>query len=372
MAEYEMGPVANVLERRVIDWLGSVLGFEGAVEGMLTSGGSVANLTALAAARQSIEGVDVWDDGVGAVPPLAILTSGQTHYSVGRAARILGLGSGGVVAVATDEQFRLDPAALRDAHLAAEEADRRVFAVVGSACSTATGAFDPLMEIADYASEHGLWFHVDGAHGAAAALTPRYRHLVAGIERADSVILDAHKMLHMPALVTAVLFGRSRSSARTFRQDQSYVGFRDEGEEYAWWDSGIRTLECSKRMMGLELYASLSQHGTDSFANHVEQTFDLARRFADFVREQPDFECAVEPEADIVCFRHIPDGVSDLDPLQLQIRQELLERGEFYVVKTQLPAGLHLRITIMNARTTEDDLRALLSSVRNAAHAVLQ
>jgi len=370
-AEYEMGPVANVMERRLIDWLGAALGFMSPVEGMLTSGGSVGNLTALAVARQSIERIDIWNGGVADAPPLAILTSAQTHYSIDRAARILGLGSGGVVAVATDARFRLDPTALRDAHLRAEQAGRRVFAIVGSACTTATGAFDPLEAIADYATEHNLWFHVDGAHGAAAALTPKYSHLVAGIGRADSVIVDAHKLLQMPALVTVVLFGRPGSSDRAFQQEQSYVGFRSDGDAYAWWDSGLRTLECTKRLMALELYASLSEHGTDSFGDHVQQTFDLARTFADLLREAPDFDFPVEPQANIVCFRHVPEGVSDLDGLQLRIREEIVRGGDFYIVKTHLPQGVHLRATIMNARTTVDDLRALMTAVRSAGQSVL-
>jgi L-2,4-diaminobutyrate decarboxylase len=242
-----------------------------------------------------------------------------------------------------------------------------VFAIVGSACSTATGAFDPLDAIADYSAEHNLWFHVDGAHGAAAALTPKYKHLVAGIGRADSVIIDAHKMLQMPALVTAVVFGRSGASNRAFHQEQSYVGFQAEGDAYAWWDSGLRTLECTKRMMALGLYTSLTAHGTDSFGDYVEQTFDLARMFADLLREAPDFDLPVEPQANIVCFRHVPDGASDLDGLQLRLREAIVRGGDFYIVKTQLPQGAHLRVTIMNARTTEDDLRALLTAVRDAA-----
>jgi L-2,4-diaminobutyrate decarboxylase len=366
-AEYEMGPVANVMERRLIDWLGSALGFGAAVEGMFTSGGSVGNLTALAAARQAVAGRDIWTDGLTAGPPLAILISAQTHYSVDRAVRILGFGEGGVVPVATDARYRLDPGSLREAHRRAEQAGRQVIAVVGSACSTAIGAFDPLVEIADYAAEHGLWFHVDGAHGAVAGLTKKYRHLVDGVARADSVVVDAHKMLQVPALSTAVIFRRPGIAARTFQQQQSYIGFRTTDAEYAWWDSGIRTLECTKRMTALALYATLRRDGIARLGEHVEQTFDLARRFAELVREASDFECAVDPEANIVCFRYAPGGTADLDALQLAIREEILRRGDFYIVKTTLPTGIYLRITIMNARTTEDDLRALLDAIRDAA-----
>lgn len=367
-AEYEMGPVSNAMEKRLLEWLGSTLGFGRDIEGLFTSGGSAGNLTALAAARQAIDGVNAWEAGLAGTPPLAILVSEQAHYSVDRAARILGLGAGGVVPVPVDDRYRLDPESIGEAHRRAEANGRRIFAIVGSACSTGTGSYDPLDAIADYAAEHGLWFHVDAAHGAVAALAPRYRHLVAGIERADSVVLDAHKMLLMPALITAVLYRRPGVADHAFHQKQSYVGFDDHGGGFAWWDSGLRTLECTKRMMALELYASLSQHGTQFFAEYVEGVFDLARWFAAELDAAPDFELAVEPQANIVCFRITPDGTADLDELQLDIRNALVRAGAFYLVKTQLDGKVFLRTTIINPRTTESDLHALMAAVRTAAN----
>jgi L-2,4-diaminobutyrate decarboxylase len=366
-AEYEMGPVSNAMEKRLLEWLGTTLGFGPDVDGLFTSGGSVGNLTALAAARQSVIGVDPWNDGLAGAQPLAVLVSEQAHYSNDRAARILGLGAGGVVPVPVDDEFRLDPAGLADAHRRAEDAGRRVFAVIGNACSTSTGAFDPLDAIADYAAEHDLWFHVDGAHGAVAALAPAYRHLVTGIERADSVVIDTHKMLLQPALVTAVLYRRHGAADRAFHQEQSYIGFHAEEGEFAWWDSGLRTLECTKRMMALELYASLAEHGPSFFADYVSRMFDLARWFAAEIDHAPDFELASQPQANIVCFRVTPPGVDNLDALQLQIREELVHSGAFYLVKTRLRDKTYLRTTIINARTTEDDLSALLAAIRSAA-----
>lgn len=367
-AEFDMGPVSNAMEARLLDWLGGLLGFSAPVEGVFTSGGSIGNLTALAAARQAIAGLDVWRDGVGGVPPLAILVSEQAHYSVDRAARILGLGAGGVVPVRCDDRFRLDPASLPEAHAVAQRAGRRVFAVVASACSTATGAYDPIEPIADYAEAHELWLHVDGAHGAAAALSPRYRHLLAGIERADSVVVDTHKMLLMPALVTAVLFRRRGAADRTFHQEQHYIAFRPEEEVYAWWDSGLRTLECTKRMMSLELFAGLSEHGTERFAEYVTRTYDLARRFASELAAAPDFELAAEPEANIVCFRWLPPGDTvrglDVDALQVAIREAIVDSGRFFVVRTLLDGRAWIRTTIINARTGEDELRQLVDEVR--------
>jgi L-2,4-diaminobutyrate decarboxylase len=366
-AEYEMGPVSNAMEKRLLEWLGVTLGLGADVEGLFTSGGSAGNLTALAAARQSVAGMDAWNDGLAGGQPLAILVSEQAHYSNDRSARILGLGAGGVAPVAIDDRYRLDPAGLADAHRRAEEAGRRVFAVVGSACSTSTGAYDPLEAIADYAAEHGLWFHVDGAHGATAALAPAYRHLVKGIERADSIVIDTHKMLLQPALLTAVLYRRRGVADRVFHQEQSYVGFDAHDGAFAWWDPGLRTLECTKRMMALELYATVAEHGPAFFGEYIARMYDLARWFAREIDAAPDFELAVEPQANIVCFRITPDGVADLDALQLAVREAVVRSGAFYVVKTRLGGKTWLRTTIINPRTGEAELRALLAALRVAA-----
>jgi L-2,4-diaminobutyrate decarboxylase len=180
-------------------------------------------------------------------------------------------------------------------------------------------------------------------------------------------VLDAHKMLLMPALVTAVLYRRPGAADRAFHQEQSYVGFDAHGGAFAWWDSGLRTLECTKRMMVLELYASLLEHGPSFFADHVTRTFDLASWFARELEAAADFELATEPQANIVCFRFAPDGVLDLDALQLAVRDELVRSGAFYVVKTRLRNQVHLRTTIINARTDEADLRGLMEAIRAAA-----
>jgi L-2,4-diaminobutyrate decarboxylase len=390
MAVFEMGPVAVAMERQLSSFFAAQLGLPAATEGIFTSGGSVGNLTALLAARQARAGFDSWEAGLGGGPPLAILAADQAHYCVPRAAKVMGLGAGGVIPVPTDDQFRLRPEALPAALAEAARRGRRVFAVVASAGSTATGAFDPLPPIADFCAAHRLWLHVDGAHGAAAALSPRYRHLVAGIERADSVVLDAHKMLLQPALLTLVLFRDGRDSYATFAQRASYL-FAEPSPAGApsakqppagpapaqappappeWWNPGLRTLECTKKMMILKLFVSLSQYGTRLFADYVTATFDLARAFAARLRAAGDFTVSIEPAANIVCFRYTPAGsatAAELDALQDRIRQRLLQDGSFYLVKTRLPTGVHLRTTLINPLTTLAELDALLVAIRSAA-----
>ncbi|HLL83651.1 MAG TPA: aminotransferase class I/II-fold pyridoxal phosphate-dependent enzyme, partial [Longimicrobium sp.] len=253
MAIYEMGPSATAMEKAVLAWMAERLGLPASAGGVLTSGGSAGNLTALLAARQAKAGFNVWDEGASGGPPLAILVADQAHYCVERSARMMGLGAGGVVKVPVDPAFRMRADLLPEAFDKATREGRRVFAVVASACSTATGAFDPLEPIADFCQARGLWLHVDGAHGASAVLSPRHRGLLRGVERADSVVWDAHKMMMTPALVTAVLFREARRSFEAFAQEASYL-YDEARAGHDEWNVGTRTLECTKRMMGLKLY----------------------------------------------------------------------------------------------------------------------
>lgn len=369
-AVYEMGPVVTALERNLSRWFGARLGWDAGCDGFLTSGGSLGNLTCLLAARQARAGFDVWADGLYAGPPLAILAAETAHYSVVRACRVMGLGQGGVVTVPVDDQFRLRPDALSEALRRAEGAGRRVIAVSAAACCTATGSFDPLHPLADFCAEHGLWLHVDAAHGGAAALSESERHLLDGIERADSVVCDAHKMLLTPALCTLALFRDGLHSYQAFAQEASYLLHkRDPRDE--WYNLCGRSFECTKTMMAFKLWTALSVHGPRVLGDYVHSRFALGRRFGALLAAADDFETPVAPQCNIVCFRWLPGGEVDLDALQPAIRQRLLDDGSFHIVQTKLSSGLYLRVTIINPLTGEADLLALLDAVRAAGRSIL-
>jgi len=367
MAVYDMGPIVTAMEHNVLGWMAGTLGLPAGARGVLTSGGSAGNLTALLAARQARAGFDAWNGGAAAGPPLTVLVPETAHYCLARATRVMGWGSGGITPIAVDARYRLRPEALEDALATARRAGRHPIAVVASAGSTATGAFDPLEAVADFCAKHGLWFHVDGAHGASAALSPRYRHQVKGIERADSVVWDAHKMMLMPALITAVLFREGQRSFDAFAQEASYL-FTGQ-DTRSWHDVGMRTLECTKEMMALKLYTCLKVLGTRLFADALTASFDLARRFAERLEAARDFELAVPPDCNIVCFRHTPEGVppGELDALQVRLRESLVRSGDFYLVQTTLGGRVWLRTTLINPLTTDADLEALLGALRRAA-----
>ena len=262
----EMGPAAAATERAVLAHLSARAGYGPNSGGVLTSGGSVGELTALLAARQAKAGYDAWTRGLRSGPQLVVFVAKSAHYSLSRAAHMLGLGDAGVVAVDVDDAQRMDLASLELEIARAQRRGHRPIAVVASAGSTAVGAIDPLDAIADICALHNLWMHVDGAHGASLLMSDTHRDKLHGIARADSIVWDAHKLMMMPALCTAVLFKDGATGAAAFAQEAGYL-FVDDGD--AWAEIGRRTVECTKPAMSVVLDTCLRTYGTRLFAEHI-------------------------------------------------------------------------------------------------------
>src|SRR5690606_29596842 len=209
---------------------------------------------------------EVWQEGVQS--SLAIMVSEEAHYCIDRAARIMGLGSRGVIKIPSDDNFKIRTVHLETSLAEARSEGLKVIALVGCSGSTATGSYDDLEALADFAEKHDLWFHVDGAHGAAAAFSSIHKNLVKGIHRADSVIVDFHKLLATPALCTAVLFKQKMQSYHIFTNEAHYLW--EEGNTEEWYHSGKRTFECTKSMMALRVFTVWHQLGLDFFASNVD------------------------------------------------------------------------------------------------------
>ncbi len=272
----------------------------------MTHGGSLANLTALLTARNVALG-DVWEQGMadGKPRPLLVVHAGA-HYSVARAAGILGLGSHQIVPVALDERGRMAPA-----HLARELTRLRaqghpLVAVVACACATPMGSFDPLNTIARICRRHGVWLHVDAAHGGATLLSERHRHLLEGIDQADSIVWDAHKMMFVPGLCAFVFYRDRAHRFEAFRQDAPYL-FDPAVPGLAEYDSGTRTVECNETATAaLRSVGVWSLFGPDCSPTWSMSPSLHAKSFSASCVEAPDFAPLHEPEANIVVFRHIP------------------------------------------------------------------
>jgi aromatic-L-amino-acid decarboxylase len=344
---------ADVVERQALEWLGELVGFP-AQGGSVTSGGMLSNLTALAAARErAVPGAR--RHGLGASRG-AIYCSDEAHYSIQRAAELLGLGADAVRGVAIDERRRAR------ADLVAEAIDRDLaegvvpVAVVATAGTTLTGAVDAIGELAEVAAARGVWLHVDGAYGLPAAAVPALRTLFAGLELADSVAIDAHKWLYLPKACSVVLVRERARLEAAFSHEEAYMLHTEHDV-----NAVDRTLEYSRPFRALKLWLALRVHGAAAFRRALERNVALARRLAERVRAEPSLELLVEPQLSIVPFRHVPAGVADLDAHNLALAQALQDDGRVYVSPATIDGVACLRPCIVNYRTTEDDVDALVT-----------
>lgn len=377
MTVYEMGPWASSVERTMIDILGTELGLSKGFGGILTSGGSLANLTALLTARNKLLS-SCWERGVASLSNTAIIfSSSESHYSIDRAAGILGLGSANNIKVDTDDLNRMDPASLEKCIITALSSDQLIIAVVASCCSTRTGAFDQLADISEICQKYGVWLHVDAAHGGAVVFSEKYRHLIDSIELADSISLDAHKMLFMPALSTYLFYKNSPDQYLALNQNASYLfDEQDEDENSHRSDTGLGTIECTKRAAALSLWGTWAIYGRQLFTDLVDSTFYMAHRFAQLIAEHKDYDLLYQPEANIVLFRYLPPEVRILTMAQQGLFQERLRRaiiigGEFYIVGAKDDDYSCLRLVVMNPLTSEEHFLQLTKALEKTSNVLL-
>lgn len=362
MAIYEMGPAPTVMEKIVIDWISKKAGYRNG-DGVLTSGGSLGNLTALLAARQAKTSYNIWEDGVKENDKPVFMVSEQSHYSNARAVKIMGLGETGILKLPVNSKMQIDVTKIEEHFLKAREEGKNIIGFIANACSTSTGTYDDLESIADFCEKYDIWLHVDAAHGGPAIFSDKYKYLVKGIERADSIVIDFHKMMMASALTTAVLFKESSHSYETFAQKASYILERNND----WFNIAGRTLECTKKGMSIKLFATIKLYGEKLFDEYVTGRFDAAREFAQYIDSQSDFENALEPESNILCFRYVQPDVEDLNKLNAEIRKKVVEDGRFYIVQTIIDDKTYLRLSIMNPFTTLKEFEELLELIRKTA-----
>jgi L-2,4-diaminobutyrate decarboxylase len=354
VAVAEMSPTATPLEHRVIRWLCDLVGYGAAAGGTLTSGGTEATLTGLLAARSAAI-PDVWTNGVGAEPPVVVCGE-HAHYAVSRAVGEMGLGMRNLELIPSRD-FRMDTDALRATldRLASE--GRAVMAVVATAGSTATGAFDDLETIGTLCESRGIWLHVDGAHGASALLSERHRGRLRGLARARSIAWDPHKMMLLPLSAGVVLVRHERDLESAFSQRAPYLfhGAEGEGEAARVWDQGIRSFLCSRRADVIKLWVAFQRYGSRGLGALHDHLCDVAAAMHDQLVAHPAFEALHRPESNILCFRWIGDGSlrgEALDEFNRELRERYNRSGEGWITGTVLDGKRVLRVTIMNARTT--------------------
>jgi glutamate/tyrosine decarboxylase-like PLP-dependent enzyme len=362
---------ATPVELQVLDWLKQLLGFPPAAGGLLTSGGSMANVLGLAVGLDAMAEHDLAARGVGAAPrPLTLYASTETHNSIVKAARLLGLGREAVRRIRVDESLRIDLDALAAAIGTDRAAGRYPFLVVGNAGTVNTGAFDDLAALAELAAAERLWLHVDGAFGAFAAIVPELAHLTRGLERADSLAFDLHKWLHAPIEAACVLVRDAAAQRRAFRSDSPYLAALERGPSRDGMQFADRGPQLTRGFRALKLWLELSAHGAGRYRELVAQNVAQAKRLAGLVDAHPALERLAPVASNVVCFRARPAGVPEpmLDALNREVLERLQERGIAVPSHTLLGGRFALRVCITNHRTRSADLDLLVAeTVRLAA-----
>jgi aromatic-L-amino-acid/L-tryptophan decarboxylase len=362
---WPLGPAAVELEQVTIGWLADLLGFP-SESGYFGSGATMANTVALAVARHSFgkkHGVDVMQQGVRALPQLAVYGSEELHLSDHKALRTLGLGSGCVHQIPIDERYAMRVDLLVEAIRSDRAAGIEPAIVIAQAGSVNTGACDPLAAIADVCREEGLWLHVDGAFGAFYRLWEPAAKLVVGMERADSLAVDAHKWLNVPNGAGFVLIKDAQLHRETFAGSAAYL---TPGAGANLHELGI---EASRSWRGACVWAALKQLGRAGVVEMVSRCCELAQELAALVEESQHLELTAPAPTNVVCFRYRPGGWSDgeeLDELNRRIQADVSAARDVFHTGAQLANGFCQRAAVVSWRTGHADIRALRDAVTEA------
>ena len=362
---WRSGPAAMVIEHTVVGWLAEAIGCP-TFRGHLTGGGSSANLMGLAMAREAKAPANekgIASNGV-------VYASEEIHMSIPKSVALLGIGRENLWLVPAEGNFRMNPAELETQIGRDKAAGKTPIAVVASAGTVSTGAIDPLREIAGIAKRHGLWFHIDGAYGALAAIAERDKF--DGLELADSISLDPHKWLYQPLDCGCLLYRSSEAARRAFSHTGDYARTlsADPIEAFAFFEE---SLDLSRRFRALKLWLSLRYHGFAAFRESIARNLAQARRLEDAIGREPQLEVLAPVELSAVCFRykgHRMQSDEDLNRFNLALLKRVVERGRIYLSNASLRGQFCLRACIVNHRTTDADIDSVVPEVLAAANEI--
>jgi len=355
---FAAAPVLAQLEANVVAWFADIIGYPGTARGILTSGGSLANFTGVVTARRE-RLPENFLDGV-------IYVSDQAHHSVSRAASLAGFPASAVRVLPSDDKFRLDVDALVAAVHEDRDAGRRPFLVVGSAGTTNSGAIDPLDALADVAAAENLWLHVDGAYGGFFAMTERGRAALAGLERADSVVLDPHKSLFLPYGVGCLLVRDGGALHRTHTVRADYMPpMQDDADMVDFCEISP---ELSRGFRGLKIWLPMKRHGLEAFRAAPDEKLDLVAWATEQLESMEDVEIVAAPQVTVVAWRWNPATVpdTDLDELNRELMRRVNERNRVYLTSTRLDGRFVIRICVLSFRTHADRMDAALADIRDS------
>ena len=370
LATWEMSPTATIVERNVSQWMASMIGMPEGSSGIFLPGGSLSNLLALTVARERLS-PDISQKGVANVGEKgAILCSDAAHYSIKNAGKLLGIGSDNVILVETNERNEMLPEDLRAKLAWCDREGLTPFAVVATMGITVTGGFDPLEAIVDICADRDIHIHVDAAFGGGLCLTDRGPNLFKGIERADTVIWDAHKWFHVPLTCTVLIAPDARIFKHVFSSNANYLFHPQEEEIDVADDLGQYTILCGKRFEALRVWILLKAFGENYFRKLAQDRLAFTLAVAELIRACDDFTLSYEPISPIICFRYQPPALRDretafVDRMHRYIREQAKKQGLAMFNISQLKGCDHFRMILINPLTERKHMVKMLDDIRS-------
>ncbi|MDQ6635002.1 MAG: pyridoxal-dependent decarboxylase, partial [Gemmatimonadota bacterium] len=366
---WKTSPAATELEQLVMDWLRQLLGLGDGWFGMINDTASISTMLALAAAREARPELAIRERGMAGraeLPTLRVYCSEHAHSSVDKGALTLGIGLENAVKIPCDTEFRMRPDALDEAIAADRAAGRLPLACVATVGTTSTSSIDPLPAIATICRREEVWLHVDGAYGGMAAVSPAYRHVLAGIDAADSLVVNPHKWLFTPIDCSALYTRHPEVLKRAFSLMPEYLVTREQDDVVNYMDYGV---QLGHRFRALKLWMVIRAFGADGLAARLEHHCALARTFASWVESDADWETSAPVPLSLVCFRYAPRGSSEdaLERANAEIMHRVNASGEAYLSHTKLDGRYVLRLAIGNIRTEERHVARARELLREAA-----
>lgn len=359
LAVKKMSPVLSEIENDLLRFLCAQIGYDKSSGGTMTSGGSVSNLLGLYAARKKF-----FPEGL--TPEACLICSDQSHFSVSKSANIIGLNNKQIITIVSDDQFKMDTEKTLKTIIDLKKKGYKPFVISASAGSTSTGSFDHIDKLSQIALENDLWLHIDAAHGGSLIFSEKLKHLISGIEKADSIAWDGHKMMFMPSSNGICLFKNLNDLKNCFKDNNAPYLYNSAETNN---DLSRLSIQCTRRADALKLWGAILAYGTNFFARRLEYLESITEYFYLKLFNQKNFEVINKPEFNIICFRYNPAKckINDerLNDINARIRDAVNETGETMLTLTSIKGKVCLRATIINPSTTERHIDAVVELIEN-------
>ena len=361
MYTYEVAPMATIIERQMIKLMNSYSGYTNG-DGIFVSGGSNANLIAMFSARNKLF-PDGRFEGIYSQKPLKAFVNEQAHYSFETAANILGIGANNVVKVKADSSGKMSPEELEKEIKKSIANGEQPFFVAATCATTLLGAYDPIDEMSKICKKYNIWLHADGSFGGSVILSDKHRHLMSGIEKADSFAWNPHKLMNIPLVCSVILVKGSSTLYKNITDVNTDYIFHDMDDIE---DLGKKSIQCGRRVDAVKLWFAWKYYGINGYQNRIDNQLNMAAYAEDIVNSSSKLEMISSRQSFTVCFRYIPKNYTDLNKFNLELREKLRKSGKTIVNYGYLGKTLTIRLVIANAEVEKEDLNTFFELLLEA------